>query len=433
MFKKTLGVLVAVALALFMAGCDAGSTGDGNEFPPTTFQNNDAPVRLAFQTAVARVAGTTFSPIQVAVLDFDGQVVTTATNPITLALTTPNGATLAGTTTVNAVNGVATFNNLSVNLAGTYTFTATSPGLLSAVSNPFTITPAGGTQVTFTTQPTNTLSGFAINPAVVVEVRDAFGNLIDTAATVTIVFGANPGGATLEGTTTATTVNGVATFNNLRISNAGNGYVLVAAVTGGNGASNPFNVTDVLANGSFETGDYTGWTLQQTGTVAGKTQGITTNGLPIMNGDAVVDFFNMANEANTFQANFFPHTFTSTHGTDLQFVCENQASTARMFQDVAIPANATTLRWQMEYQLGTNFPFDAANEYLRVTVRNTGTDAVLATLFTTDPGAPTQVTPMTQFTADISAFAGQTVRIDFESNTQFDFLGVATDNWRITQ
>ena len=99
MLKRSILTLALCALALFMAGCDAGSTGEGNEFPPTSFQNNDAPVRLAFQTAVARTAGTTFSPIQVAVLDFDGQVVTTATNPITLALTTPNGATLSGTTT----------------------------------------------------------------------------------------------------------------------------------------------------------------------------------------------------------------------------------------------------------------------------------------------------------------------------------------------
>jgi hypothetical protein len=60
---------------------------------------------------------------------------------VTVALTTPAGATLGGTlvTTTNNTTGLATFSNLSVNLVGTYTLTATSPGLTSAVSSSFII------------------------------------------------------------------------------------------------------------------------------------------------------------------------------------------------------------------------------------------------------------------------------------------------------
>jgi hypothetical protein len=60
---------------------------------------------------------------------------------VTVKLTTPGGATLAGTLTATTSNttGLATFSNLSVNLAGTYTLTATSAGLTSAVSSSFTI------------------------------------------------------------------------------------------------------------------------------------------------------------------------------------------------------------------------------------------------------------------------------------------------------
>lgn len=60
---------------------------------------------------------------------------------VTVALTTPAGATLSGTlsTTTNNTTGLATFSNLSVNLAGTYTLTATSPGLTSAISSSFII------------------------------------------------------------------------------------------------------------------------------------------------------------------------------------------------------------------------------------------------------------------------------------------------------
>ncbi len=60
---------------------------------------------------------------------------------VTVALTTPAGATLGGTlsTTTNNATGQATFSNLSVNLVGTYTLTATSTGLTTATSSSFII------------------------------------------------------------------------------------------------------------------------------------------------------------------------------------------------------------------------------------------------------------------------------------------------------
>lgn len=60
---------------------------------------------------------------------------------VTVALTTPAGATLSGTLSVatNNATGLVTFSNLSVNLVGSYTLTATSPGLTSAISSSFII------------------------------------------------------------------------------------------------------------------------------------------------------------------------------------------------------------------------------------------------------------------------------------------------------
>lgn len=59
---------------------------------------------------------------------------------VAVALTAAGGATLGGTQpgTTDAA-GLATFNDLSVNLAGTYTLTASSTGLTSVQSNAFTI------------------------------------------------------------------------------------------------------------------------------------------------------------------------------------------------------------------------------------------------------------------------------------------------------
>ena len=76
--------------------------------------------------------------------DANGNTVTTATTPVTLALgANPGGATLGGTLTVNAVNGVATFNNLTLNQLGTgYTLTAAATGLTGATSAAFNVTAA---------------------------------------------------------------------------------------------------------------------------------------------------------------------------------------------------------------------------------------------------------------------------------------------------
>lgn len=73
-------------------------------------------------------------PIRVGVRDASGNIITTATNAVTLSLQqNPAGGTLAcgpPTCTKNAVAGVATFDTLSVAKAGTgYTFGATTTGL----------------------------------------------------------------------------------------------------------------------------------------------------------------------------------------------------------------------------------------------------------------------------------------------------------------
>lgn len=109
--------------------------------------------QLAFsaQPSNAAVGATMAPPLQVTVLDASGSAVTTATNSVTIAIATnPGNSTLGGTATAAAVNGVATFTNLSLNSVGSgYTFTASSAGLTSATSNPFNITVAA-TAVTLT-------------------------------------------------------------------------------------------------------------------------------------------------------------------------------------------------------------------------------------------------------------------------------------------
>lgn len=181
-------------------------------------------------------AGAAMAPaIVVAVQDPAGNTLGSATSSISLAIGTNAGSgTLSGTTTVAAVNGVATFSGLSIDKAGTgYTLSAASPGLGAATSTPFTVTAGPASLLAFTVQPTATLTGAAILPAVAVAIRDGFGNPVTTAThSITIALGANPGGGALSGTATVAALNGVATFPDLSINNAGTGYTLTATAAG---------------------------------------------------------------------------------------------------------------------------------------------------------------------------------------------------------
>jgi len=91
------------------------------------------------------------------------------------------------------------------------TFTAPPP------SNPLTLK--------FDAQPSSGLAGQAMT--VKVSVRDASGHA-SGAGNVTLALGTNPAGSALVGTVTRAAVNGVATFDDLVIVKAGQGYTLTA-------------------------------------------------------------------------------------------------------------------------------------------------------------------------------------------------------------
>jgi len=178
-------------------------------------------------------AGQALTPaVQAGVRDARGNRVSGASDAVTVSLgVNPGGGTLSGTKTVNAVDGVATFGDLSIERAGTaYSLVASSGALTAASSAGFSIGPGAPAQLGFTSQPANAQAGTAISPAVVVAVQDAFANTVTSASdAVTIAIGANPGGASLFGTTNVVAEAGVARFNDLSIRKATSGYTLVAS------------------------------------------------------------------------------------------------------------------------------------------------------------------------------------------------------------
>src|SRR5260370_3749265 len=188
------------------------------------------PPRLVFTAQPPNtIAGSTMSPaVQVAIQDASGSTLTAATDTVTIALgANPGTATLLGTKTVKAVNGVAIFDALSIQKAGTgYTLTAASGPLIGATSTPFSIVAAPSSQLQFKTQPSNTTSRTPFSPAIEVVILDAFGNTVTTANDqVLVVLGVNPGEGTLLGTPTAAAIRRAARFSNLVIHTASRAYL----------------------------------------------------------------------------------------------------------------------------------------------------------------------------------------------------------------
>lgn len=127
----------------------------GNGFSRVVFTSSDTsldvgafevqqgtPHHLAFNVQPSNTnAGATISPaVTVLILDAENNA-TVSNADVTLAIgTNPGGGTLSGTTSVTAVNGTATFSDLSIDKIGSgYTLVASSRGLTSATSSLFNI------------------------------------------------------------------------------------------------------------------------------------------------------------------------------------------------------------------------------------------------------------------------------------------------------
>jgi hypothetical protein len=181
-------------------------------------------------------AGDALAAVRVAVVDAQGEVITNDPgDAITIALgANPGGATLGGTLEVKPVNGVAEFDDLTLDKAAAgYTLVASRADAGPGTSAAFAIAPGAPAALVFGTDPGNTAAGAQLRPIPAVRVTDAFGNLVPVdGRNVTAGLAANPAGGTLSGTLTAATVGGVASFADLSLDLAGAGYALSATSTG---------------------------------------------------------------------------------------------------------------------------------------------------------------------------------------------------------
>jgi hypothetical protein len=189
------------------------------------------------------VAGTALNDIVVDLESAQGQLASADNSAVTLAIATgPDGASLGGVTTVQAVNGVATFTTLALHTAGHYTLVASDQDLAPANSKSFAISAdIASAHLALIEAPTAAIVGKAVAPAVRVALEDPFGNIITGhSSKVTVTVASGPAGGALKGSASATISSaGIARFQNLLLTESGS-YTLqftdlkvssVAAVT----------------------------------------------------------------------------------------------------------------------------------------------------------------------------------------------------------
>ena len=235
-FSPQMRALCCALLAWLVSSCDI------NHLLSTPAGTGPVPAQLAFmaQPAEAQAGGMITPAVEVAVVDSVGNPVATFDSTVTVALArNPGGATLSGTLSVVAIHGVAAFQDLRLDKAGSgYTLTATVGSMLPpVVSDPFLVVPGSAATLRFTGQPSDALPGDTIRPPVRVTAFDSLGNVATgyTGLVDLVIYddGSLLMNARLSGHTTVAASGGTATFTDLSIDQPGQGYTLAAAFGGG--------------------------------------------------------------------------------------------------------------------------------------------------------------------------------------------------------
>ena len=247
------GIAAFGNLSINLAGSKTlrASSGSLTAAVSNAFTISPGPARILVfvQQPTNAVAASIDSPaVTVQMRDSLGNDVAASAVPVTMAILSGNG-TLSGTTARSTnTSGIATFTDLSINLSGSKTLSASSPGLVTAVSTTFTIVAGAAIQIVFVQQPTNTQAGASITPAVTVQVKDAQGNNVRTAG-ISASIALSSGSGALTGTIPQLTdASGLATFNNLVVNFSGAKRLATSSTGLTSTVSDLFSITAAAAS-----------------------------------------------------------------------------------------------------------------------------------------------------------------------------------------
>ena len=311
------GVATFDGIVLRTAGSYTLTATDGADVAASTPSFAVAPAAVSSLTLAqptSAVAGQDIGPaIVVCAKDQYGNAVPGDT--VTLAVKSASGAISCSFQGTTDASGNATFAAISLPTAGTYTLVASDGAVSSGQSKGFTVSPAAASALMFATQPSNAPAGTAIDPSIVVNVEDRFGNLITTANPIVVL--SLDGDASLNGTLAVQANDGVATFNNISVNETGVYAISASDESLGPVASAGFTIspakpTVTLGSPPAQivydgTNDVTKWAI------AGVSGG---SGMAIPTGSPTVEFYNGAS-AKGAGSGFGPDKRRDLHGRGL--------------------------------------------------------------------------------------------------------------------
>lgn len=135
--------LVTLVTSACIGGTGSGLIGVNQDGGATS--NGAAPVLSFFSQPGTANVSQVLPIVQVAASDSVGNVDTNFTGVIRLTLgSNSTGAGLHGNTAVRATNGIATFDDLAIDAAGTYTLRASTNGAAPVTSGAFVVTTVTG-------------------------------------------------------------------------------------------------------------------------------------------------------------------------------------------------------------------------------------------------------------------------------------------------
>jgi hypothetical protein len=180
--------------------------------------------------------------------------------------------------------------------------------------------------------------------------------------------------------------------------------LVVAAAMLGVAAS--ASATQLVVNGGFETGNLEGWSQYQSGS-AWEVLG--------------------AEDAEEAGIKFLP-----SEGSYSAYVGPTGPGTAILYQDVALPAG-TTDQLKLDFGYRSETALLESGQQVRIDVmdpsappNSVAPSDILATVFATNAGSLQELVPQT-LTADLSPFAGQTVRLRFAVTNTAELDAVLDD------
>lgn len=191
-----------------------------------------------------------------------------------------------------------------------------------------------------------------------------------------------------------------------RAQRANRSLATIVAVAACLAVAAPASAAELVTNGGFETGTFSGWTTTQPTSPLAPWKVATAL-------DPDVSGFGFFVAPSPPQG-----TYDALNGFD------GSAGHFTLSQTISIPAATTaSLTWQDRLQ----YEHSGQARLLQVKILNPATDAVLATpyTYTTQPSGTRVDTGWQPHIADLSAFSGQTVKLVFDETIPQDFTGPA--------